>query len=211
MCPTFTRNGLVRANVMTSRQCDRITRVSCLALLAACTTMPGCADSNEPALKSATERGTAIQQSSPALRTRADSYTLTATEAGYQGIIEFSFHNPTDQTVYIANCNGENPPELQKLIDGKWVTAWRGYQSSCSDAPITVGPHQQYRHRFGVFGGFPSNDAYPKFLVPEIGGTYRLLWHKVGDFKDHRVSTSLGAELPLESRISNQFQITVGP
>jgi hypothetical protein len=61
-----------------------------------------------------------------------------------------------------------------------------------------IQPFATYADTLHVFGGTPSSDHYPQFMVDEVPGTYRLVWHSVG-FKD--------AALPLELRVSNPFRL----
>jgi hypothetical protein len=112
----------------------------------------------------------------PAIRTDRIEYRLHDTGFGLETEIPFTFRNRAGGPVYVQNCGGNAPPMLQKLEDGRWVKAWAAIVLDCLSSPIVIKGGATYADTLRVFGGHPGNNWYPKFDVPRVPGTYRLLW-----------------------------------
>jgi hypothetical protein len=143
----------------------------------------------------------------PPIRTDQPAYRLEDTGIGLETQIPFTFRNRTGGPVYIPNCGGNAPPMLQKLEDGQWVNAWAPVVLLCLSPPIVITPGTTYADTLRVFGGHPGNNMYPKFDVPHVPGTYRLLWPSVLTSYDDR-RNPFGDSLPVDERISNPFALT---
>ncbi len=123
------------------------------------------------------------------------------TAGGYQATIVLTYTNPTAAPVYIASCGGPHPPLIEKWENGEWVTAYNPPVPLCYSPPVEIQPGQAYTYTYRVIVGLPADNAYPKFQVSEIPGTYRLRWLLRGP----------DAPLPLEQTISNTFELRLAP
>jgi hypothetical protein len=141
------------------------------------------------------------------IQTDAAAYQLEPGSTGYTVTIGFVFTNPRRGPVYVVNCGGNAPPGLEKLVDGEWTRAWSAIVPLCLSPPITIAAGQQYQGKLHLFAGYPTNNAYPKFDTPQIGGGYRLVWHDVLSSYDDR-TYPFGEQLPLTQRVSNSFTLT---
>jgi len=113
--------------------------------------------------------------------------------------IRYVYTNPTSATLYVeATCGGYAPPSLEKFEGGTWVFAWGAAVGACKGPSITIAAGQSHNDSLSVGGGAPSSNVFPKFLVKDIPGIYRLVWDGVA-------ATPGGAEIPLEQRVSNRF------
>jgi hypothetical protein len=131
--------------------------------------------------------------------------------------IKTSYTNRTGTTVYLApGCGGPLPLMLEKKVGDQWVAAYNLPVAACamlscldiSSIPDSCVPHPGYPiepgkiyvDRFDVEVFPPNSDKEPKFnpAIKEIGGTYRLV----------RLIHNNRGLLPLEERISNEFNIT---
>ena len=167
--------------------------VAVLAVVAACA--GACSDATAPA-----------EPTTPDFRTDSASYTLSAGPIAYQGTILVSYTNHTGAAVSFANCNGLTDVELEKLVNGAWVSVWSPVLPLCMSAPITVAPNATWRTSVNVSSAYPEVNAGPKFSITDIPGTYRAVWTEamVG-------GTGTGDPLPEEHRVSNAFTLSVEP
>jgi hypothetical protein len=130
--------------------------------------------------------------------------------------IKTSYTNRTGTTVYLApRCGGPLPLMLEKKVGDQWVAAYNLTVPACaplscrdiSSIPDSCVPHPGYPiepgniyiDRFDVELFPPNSDKEPKFnpAIKEIAGTYRLV----------RLIHNNQGLLPLEKRISNEFNI----
>jgi len=132
------------------------------------------------------------------IQTDRAEYQLRTHGDGLATEIPFTFTNRTGTTVSVATCNGSAPPALEKWVNGKWIPAWSPIYLLCGSPSIVIPRAATYTDTLRLFAGNPSSDVHPQFLVEEIPGTYRPVWHSVG-FKD--------AAMPLEFRVSNGLQL----
>ena len=147
----------------------------------------GCADSTAPPVVT--------------LQTDSQAYTLTAGPASYQVTIGLQLTNVSGGDVFIANCNGDFPAHLEKLVADDWVVAWTGVWNLCASPAIVVKPGGQYQALLHISAGYPSNNVYAKWGTPDIPGQYRVV--------AETLAGSSGA-LALEQRTSNTFTISTG-
>jgi hypothetical protein len=128
-------------------------------------------------------------------------YTIRVNGSLYEATtsIRYVYTNLTSTTVYVeATCGGYAPPSLDKFEGGTWVFAWGAAVGACKGPPITIATGQSHSDSLSVVAGTPSSNIEPKFLVKDVPGIYRLVWHGVA-------ATPGGAEIPLEQRVSNRF------
>ena len=143
-----------------------------------------------------------------AFQTDSLSYTLVSTQFGIEGEIAFVFTNPTSAPVYIVNCRGETKLRLEKQVADQWVPAWSPVVRECLSPPIVVQPGERYSGVVHVFGGFPSTNWHPQFVVDPIPGVYRIVWADVLRTYNDR-AYPFGEPLPAEQRVSNRFELRI--
>lgn len=119
--------------------------------------------------------------------------------------IPFTYHNRTGKTVYLLNCHADVSPSLQKWQGGEWVIAWSPILLLCLSQPIEVESDAVYEYTLHVFAAPRGSTTFPQFEVPEIDGTYRLVWHAPVHDYDH--DSPSGTPLTLENRVSNNFTL----
>lgn len=140
------------------------------------------------------------QPNGPPIQTDSSVYHVR-TAGGYQATIGLTYTNPTGEPVFIAACHNPHPPLMEKWEDGQWVTAYNPPVLMCITPPVVIEPRQSYSYTYRIVAGLPHDNAYPKFEVSEIPGTYRLRWLLRGP----------DAPLPLEQTISNTFELQLAP
>jgi hypothetical protein len=173
-----------------------------LVLLGACEASDPRVDSASP---SAFTRDVA-----PLFQTDSLSYVLRDNGSAYVGIIGVTLTNRTGGPVYIVNCNGIASVNLQKRFNSsEWQNVWSPVSPACLSPPITVRAGETHRISLGITGGHPGSSIFPQFSTDQIEGEYRILWRDV--LSSYRDRAPFGDTLPLESRISNRFMISLGP
>lgn len=138
--------------------------------------------------------------------TGASLYTLTPTENGWTGEIDFEVTNGTDRKISLLNCRGGYGLKLEKWEGSDWVTAWSPALLMCLGPPIEILPGQARQDVVRIFGGHRRSSFYPQFTVDEIDGTYRLVIEGAFWAYDHG-GPPWGESVPLEHRVSNTFEI----
>jgi hypothetical protein len=154
-----------------------------------------------PAAATATADGAAL------FRTDSLAYTLRAGATGYEATIGVTFTNRSGGTAYFVNCRGATGVSLEKLVDGQWTAVYSPVINQCLSAPITVAAGATHRTQIAVSAGLPGSNVYPQFTVADVSGEYRAVWHHV--LRSYQDRLPFGDPLPLESRISNRFSLTV--
>jgi hypothetical protein len=139
------------------------------------------------------------------LQTDSAVYHVVATDRGHEFQVALSYTNATRDRVYVGTCHRPDPPVLQKLEEGVWVTAWAPPVLSCLGPPLVIESSQVHEFDLHVVG-YTRPSTYPRFLISPISGTYRFVWRVLGTWTPDGPG-GLGQELPLEQRISNTFQI----
>jgi hypothetical protein len=143
-----------------------------------------------------------------AFQTDSLSYTLVSTRYGLEGQVALVFTNPTSAAAYIVNCRGDTSLRLEKRVDDQWVPAWAPVVRECLSPPIVVQPGERHSGVLRVFGGFPSTNLHPQFVVDPIPGVYRIVWADVLRTYNDR-AYPFGEPLPAEQRVSNRFELRV--
>lgn len=178
--------------------------------LAALALLPACRDAPVAPDGAASGAGAALtRETAPLFQTDSLAYTLVAGSHGYQAEIEVRFTNRTASRVYFVNCNGGTSLSLEKLINFRWQAVWSPALPGCLSPPITVPRGGTHDTRIRVFGGYPGNNAWPKFAVTDVSGTYRAVWHDaLWSYQDR---LPFGVPLDLEHRVSNRFVLHSQP
>lgn len=152
--------------------------------------------------------GAGLEREANALfQTDSLSYTLHPGQSGYRARIGVQFTNATGHDVYFANCNNATGLTLEKLEGGEWRTAWYPVLPLCLSVPIVVEPGSTYDMDVDVFGGYPDNDHYPKFLVDDVDGVYRIVWDAAYSYYEKDGASN--EALPPGQRVSNRFTMAV--
>jgi hypothetical protein len=126
----------------------------------------------------------------------------TSLGGGWRTQIIWTFTNPTDQLVSVANCLGSTFLKLQKWVGGEWIDAWSPIIPLCLSPPIQVAAGAIHTDTLDFFAAFPGTNAGPQLEVNDINGAYRLVWSPVLNYND-----GSGDPLPLEQRVSNAFEM----
>jgi hypothetical protein len=161
----------------------------------------GCGDAVEPAPRFTRDEDALFQTDSLA-------YTVRRGDIGYEVSIGVTFTNATGMVVHFVNCLGSTSFELQKLVADQWHVVWSAVTPTCLSAPIVIAPGAGRALHLTILGGFPEGNVHPQFLVADISGEYRAVFH---DVVHPDAGLPFGTTLPLASRVSNRFRLTVAP
>jgi hypothetical protein len=141
-----------------------------------------------------------------ALQTDGERYVLEPAGGGLQTVIGMSFTNPSDQPMYIVNCQGGLNTPLEKRVDGRWVPYWSPVLLLCLSPPIVVEPGATLTRSLTIWGALPGNNAHPAWASADVEGTYRMrLEGLVWNYRT--TGQEFGAPVPAEARISNEFTL----
>ncbi len=112
--------------------------------------------------------------------------------------IGFTYTNPTREDRYLVGCNRPPLPDVEKQVDGQWVSAFRPTMDLCFGPVIRMEPGQSLHDSLYVL--FISLRQFEPVFREEISGTYRLVGVVHQDPE--------GEELALVSeRVSNAFRL----
>jgi hypothetical protein len=139
-------------------------------------------------------------KSVPDFQTDSTSYTLVG-NGYYQANVGVTFTNRNAESVTFENCGGETALHLEKFSGGAWISAFAPLVHACLSPPIIVAVNGQHSMSFSLVSGLPETNTAPKFSVPEIPGTYRVVWDDE--------STAAGGSVSLDHRISNTFTLSL--
>lgn len=164
--------------------------------------LPACSES-EPG---AGRRREAPDAAPPAhhFTTGSPSYTLRRDGVGWISWIDFAYRNDGD-TLYVVNCNGAITMFLQKHVAGRWQDALYMASNGCLSPPIVIPPGETLRDSVAMWGAEPGTPSVNTFLLPEIDGEYRLVWHQLVRNYDPRPLSPFGDTLAVEERVSTPF------
>ena len=142
----------------------------------------------------------------------ADVLVTDSTEFGarlvgnaYAANIRYTFTNPARVTVSRNYCQAPPPPDLQKNINGSWVSVFPLVSPLClSIPPFRIEPGASYRgFRPLRLDGVANVGMDPRIGIDSVNGTYRLRWSWViGPDPDAPGAARLEA-------LSNEFRIVV--
>lgn len=181
---------------------------SIVAALIAFAPLLGCSRASTEPLDAGDADASFVRDEDALFQTDSQSYIVTVDDQGYRGEIGVRFTNRTGRTVYFVNCHGTTGHTLEKLVDGKWETAWSPVMLLCLSPPITVPAGGTYDSRLQLYAGPPGSNAYPQFSSNDVEGTYRVVWHAaLHSYSPDR--HPFGEALPLAQRVSNRFTISV--
>jgi hypothetical protein len=137
---------------------------------------------------------------------RTDSTQVTVHRSGfnYAATIGFAYTNTTPRPVSKRGC-GVTPPELEKKVNGQWVTAYRPVLLMCLRVPdFSIGSGQTYRDALQFMAAEPGHNIGPVLDVDSIDGVYRLRW----DLVEGTDAGAKGARIVKST--SNEFRMVLG-
>ena len=144
----------------------------------------------------------------PAIRTDRARYVLADSGGIARLTIPLSYRNDTDRPVYLPTCRGVQPPRLEKKVGDRWIVAYAPIVSFCMGVPLSIRPGDSFNYTMRIVAGMPGTTYAPRFIVSEVPGTYRVLWEVFAGVQgDARQPVPVKDLLPLEQRISNEFQL----
>lgn len=139
--------------------------------------------------------------------TTSDSvYTLRRDGPGWVTWIGFAFRNGGD-TIYVVNCNGAITMFLQKRVGGGWQDALHMASDACLSPPIVIAPGETLHDSVAMWGAEATTPSVNTFLVTEVDGEYRLVWHQLVRNYDPEPLSEFGDTLPLTERVSAPFSL----
>jgi hypothetical protein len=184
----------------------RLEKAAACSVLAIAGLVIGCGPLSGP-VTAPPDHGNAPLPVEAPLQTDRLVYQLQRDSGGHVRVeIPFTYHNTTGETVYLVNCRGAVPPSLEKWQAGQWVVAWTPVLLMCLSHPIVIESDVVYSDTLRVSAARQGSNEYPQFEVPDLEGTYRLVWPMPVHEYDFDNPPS-GRPLPLESRISNNFEL----
>ena len=146
--------------------------------------------------------------SAPAIQTTQTRYALVDSAGIARLTIRMQYRNDAKRPVFFPTCRGPQPPRLEKRVGDEWVVAFAPVVPYCLGTPIMVRPGDTFDYSFTIVAGMPGTSFAPRFSVSEVPGTYRVLWEAFyGTIGDPTRPTEVRDMVPLEQRVSNEFQI----
>jgi hypothetical protein len=121
--------------------------------------------------------------------------------------IGLRYTNSTNGPIYLPTCRQINPPILEKKQGNRWIIAFAPVVLACLGEPEVIQPGKTLEYQYRVEGFEPGRQVMPEF-VTDIPGTYRVVWDAYETWTLGGTEAGPGLQLPLENRISNEFEIT---
>jgi hypothetical protein len=174
-----------------------------MALAAAVAVLPAC-DVERITVGGGFHSTAAQERGEPWLVTDRTVYTAHYTRETIEITIGFRFHNHSRFPVAVPRCTHFHRPVLDKLVGDEWVEVFTPLEA-CWSEPLVVGAGRYQDFTFRVQAGRPHTVHHPQFQTTRIPGIYRLRWdvYQYDALSQFRV----GAPLPIEHRVSNEFRI----
>jgi hypothetical protein len=123
-----------------------------------------------------------------------------------QLFIRLRYTNPTTGSIYLPTCHTVSPPVLEKLEARGWVTAFAPIVQACLGPPEIIERGRTFEYLYHVQAYLPGSRVMPQFQTA-VPGTYRLVWSAYATWTAYGTEPGIGRELPLEARVSNEFEI----
>jgi hypothetical protein len=144
---------------------------------------------------------------------RTDSTEIGVHVGGemYAANIGFVFVNTTGGPVSLSGCGGPPMPELEKLVNGKWMVAYSSIYPACLSLPdFSLPDGATYRNEVRFVAAARGTRTFPQLEFDSVNGVYRLRWGL-------REGTGLRSPADLANppkgrpveAISNQFRMTI--
>jgi hypothetical protein len=135
------------------------------------------------------------------IQTDKKSYKVTITSQSVKFTISYSYVNRTGDDVILPVCVRPHRPSIKKKVKGRWTPVFSAVENLCIGSPVWIKPGGTYQETYEAEAFLPGNNIFPKLGIDvrEIEGVYRL---------EHAFSRRNNQRLPLEDRISNEFELT---
>jgi hypothetical protein len=158
-----------------------------------------------------------IRDETAPIQTGSLLYLLDQTETpgsygivrGLKTIIDYSYTNPTEATIYIVKCQSVSFALERRGDTGKWVKIWAGRDyARCLGQPTIVGSGATLTGALQVSGYEPDSKALPRFPMSDISGVFRMVLlgavylEDPSDYPD-------GVAVEFEYLYSNEFELRV--
>jgi hypothetical protein len=116
--------------------------------------------------------------------------------------VTLTYANRTGAPLYISYCQGPNPPQLERFVDGDWEVAYQPPHLLCAGRH-RIDPGKAFTYDFDIQGHHPQISTEPRWIPTTLGGLYRVVWWPV--WAESHGSCDV---IPLKSRVSNIFHVT---
>jgi hypothetical protein len=116
--------------------------------------------------------------------------------------VRLTYVNRTGNPLYISYCQGPNPPQLERFVQGRWEVAYQPPHLLCAGRH-RIDPGRAFTYEFDVQGHDPRINTEPRWIPETLGGLYRVVWWPV--WSEPHGSWDV---IPLKHRVSNTFQVT---
>jgi hypothetical protein len=156
-------------------------------------------------LFAACDSTTAPMSGEPVL-TNASAYSLGFDGDTYRARIGYTFTNVTDAPAFVPNCNGAFDMSLERRTAAGWEEVWHPDLPECLSAPLVIDPGDELEDVIDLRIGAPGSGTFPQFDAADPDGTYRIVLIDVLSSYDGG-TFPFGPRLPLEARVSNQFEL----
>jgi len=123
-----------------------------------------------------------------------------------QFFMRLRYTNSTMGKIYLPTCNTIHPPILEKKQGSEWVTAFAPIVQACLGPPEIIERGRTFEYPYDIQAYLPGSRVMPQFQTA-VTGTYRLVWSAYATPPGFNGEPGLGRELPLEARISNEFDL----
>jgi hypothetical protein len=135
------------------------------------------------------------------IQTDKKAYKVAITPQSVKFTINYSYVNRTGGDVILPVCVRPFRPSIQKKVKDQWTPLVFTAENDCLGPPVWIKPGGTYQETYEVEAFINGNNIYPKLEIDvrEIEGVYRL---------EHVFSRRNYKRLPLEDRISNEFELT---
>lgn len=148
--------------------------------------------------------GRSKQPLSASLRTDSTEIGVRHVQSAYVANIGFVFTNTTTSPISTVGCAGLRSPDLEKKVNGRWVTAYHPAYLACLIKPDFFFPSgASHRGVLNFLAYERGLNRGPTLAVDSIPGVYRLRWV----FAEGIDATAKGAR-KVEA-ISNEFRMTL--
>lgn len=140
---------------------------------------------------------------------RTETRTGSGIVRGLETIIDYSYTNPTDETIYIVKCQSVAFALERRGDTGKWIEIWAGGDPArCLGPPTVVPSGATLTGALQVSGYEPNSRAWPQFPMSDISGVFRMVLSGAVYLEDP-ADYPRGVAVEFEYLYSNQFELRV--
>lgn len=155
------------------------------------------------------ERPAVAVQRAP-VETDRPRYVMQEGPFGPETTIVSTYTAPSNQDVYLINCNGAFAVGLQRPKGDQWEHVWAPGMNACMSAPIVIRAGESRQSTIVVDSGADAAVSSRQSETKIGTGTYRVIWHGLLGSYDANASPP-GTDLPVEQRVSAPIVIEAAP